>query len=140
VRLLVDGRVARRFRDVPAPAAGSGPVRFERALELALPRDAFVTLEAGAPLDADAKAWGRERGGVYARTVAPGFVSQLVANPIWIDVDGDGRSAPAPARAAGLSDRARRRLVTSAAIVAALAFAWWRLRTRARRAGLRGFP
>ena len=78
----------------------------------------------------------RERGGLYARTVAPGFVSQLVANPIWIDVDGDGRSAPAPSRAAGSSDPARRRLVTSAAIVAALGLVWWRLRARARRAGL----
>ncbi len=136
VRLLVDGRVARRFRDVPARAPDSGAVRFERALELTLPRDAFLTLEAGAPLDADAEAWGRERGGLYARAVAPGFVSQLVANPIWIDVDGDGRSASAPSRAAGFSDAARRRLVTSAAIVAALGLIWWSLRARARGAGL----
>jgi hypothetical protein len=134
VRLLVDGRVARRFRDV----AAAGAVRFEGEVELALARDAFLTLEAGAPLDADAERWGRERGGLYARTVAPGFVSQLVANPIWIDVDGDGRSArpPAPPGAGA----ATRRLVTSAAILLALALVWWRLRARARRAGLRALP
>jgi hypothetical protein len=134
VRLLVDGRVARRFRDV----AAAGAVRFEGEVELALARDAFLTLEAGAPLDADAERWGRERGGLYARTVAPGFVSQLVANPIWVDLDGDGRSAPPPAAPA--AGAAVRRLVTSAAILLALALAWWRLRARARRAGLRGLP
>jgi hypothetical protein len=33
-----------------------------------------------------------------------------------------------------------RRLVTSAAIVALLGVAWWRVRERARRAGLRRLP
>jgi hypothetical protein len=134
VRLLVDGRVARRFSDL----SREGAVRFEREVELALARDAFLTLEAGAPLDADAERWGRERGGLYARTVAPGFVSQLVANPIWVDVDGDGRLAPHPPAPGAVA--ATRRLVTSAAVLLALAVAWWRLRARARRAGLRGLP
>jgi hypothetical protein len=136
VRLLVDGRVVRRLRDVADPAAAPGAIRFERAQELTLRRDAFLTLEAGAPLDADPEVWGRESGGLYAATVAPGFVSQLVANPIWIDVDGDGLSAPAPA-ASAVSEQAMRRLLASAAIVLALALVWWSLRGRARRVGLR---
>lgn len=136
VRVLVDGRVARRFRDL-APEADGG-LRFERELDLALRRDAFVTLEAGAREDADAPTWLRERGGLYARSVAPGFVAQLVANPIWIDVDGDGRASPPPPPAASPgAERALRRLVLSAAALGALALVWWRLRSRARRAGLR---
>jgi hypothetical protein len=137
VRLLVDGRVVRRFRDVAGPAEASGAVRFERAQELLLRRDAFLTLEAGASLDSDPERWRRERGGLYAGSVAPGFVSQLVSNPIWIDVDGDGRVAPRPAAATAASERALRRLFASAALVLALALVWWRLRARARRAGLR---
>jgi hypothetical protein len=133
VRLLLDGRVLRRFATDPPGAAREG-VRFRRELELRLARDAFLTLEAGAPLDADPEAWGRERGGLYARAVAPGFVPQLVANPIWIDVDGDGiASLPAPgARAPDAG--AVERLVATAALVVALALVWWRLRARATRA------
>jgi hypothetical protein len=130
VRLLVDGRRVRRFA-LPAAEAAPGAIRFQRELELALARDAFLTLEAGAPLEADPEAWARERGGVYARSVAPGFVSQLVANPIWVDVDGDGRASPAPAPSG--AEGATHRLVTTAAIVAALGLVWWRLRARARR-------
>jgi hypothetical protein len=140
LRLLVDGRVVRRWRDLAQPAEDPAAARFERTQELTLRRDVFLTLEAGAPLDAGPEAWGRERGGLYAATVAPGFVSQLVSNPIWVDVDGDGRVAPRPAAAAGLSEGALRRLFASSAIVLALALVWWRLRARARRAGLRGAP
>ena len=135
LRLLVDGRVARRFRaDAQAPP---GALRFEREVELSLVRDAFLTLEAGAPLDPQAATRVREGDLVYARSVAPGFVSQLVANPIWIDVDGDGRvTPPAPRRAQGAPD-ALRRLLVSAAGLLVLAFVWWRLRARAQRSGLR---
>ena len=132
VRLLLDGRLVGRF---PLAAdAATGPVRFEREVEVALRRDGFLTLEAGAPLEVDAAEWVRDRGGIYARAVAPGFVSQLVANPIWVDVDGDGAvsppPAPAPADAASL-----RRLLVTAALLGALAALWWRLRERVRRGG-----
>ncbi len=135
VRLLVDGRVARRFRT--DGRASTGPVRFEREVELSLVRDAFLTLEAGAAPDADAAARAGERADVYARTIAPGFVSQLVANPIWVDVDGDGRVAPAVRRSPPGDEGALRRLVVTGAVVAALAFVWWRVRARAQHRGLR---
>lgn len=133
LRLLVDGRVARRFRaDAPV-----GPVRFAREVELALTRDAFLTLEAGAPLDPDAPDRASRRGDLYARTLAPGFVPQLVANPIWIDVDGDGGFAPPPRRAPSGDPGALRRLVVTGGVVVALAGVWWRVRARAQRRGLK---
>jgi hypothetical protein len=135
LRLLVDGRVARRFfADAQPPA---GPIRFDREVELALVRDAFLTLEAGAPLDEAAAERAREEGGSYARAIAPGFVSQLVANPIWIDVDGDGRVTPrASRRTAGERDALRRLLVTGALLVA-MTFVWWCLRAPGMRSGRR---
>ncbi len=131
LRLLVDGRVARRFR-VEAEGAPR-PLRFEREVELSLVRDAFLTLEAGAPLVEAAAEQARENGGPYARAVAPGFVPQLVANPIWIDVDGDGRVTPSARRSSPGEQDALRRLVITAAGLLALTFLWWRLRARAQR-------
>lgn len=134
VRLLVDGRSVRRLRE--RAAASPGPVRIEGRVDLSLARDAFLTLEAGAAPDEAAAERAREDAGAYARAVAPGFVSQLVANPIWIDVDGDGLVTPrSPYGTPGERD-SRRRLLVSAGVVLLLACAWWGLRARARRSGL----
>jgi len=64
------------------------------AFDLALARDAFVTLEAGAPLDADPAAWIRAHPGLYTEVIAPGFVSVAFTNPVFVDVDGNGRFDP----------------------------------------------
>jgi len=82
VRILVNGEVVRAGRE------RSG------AFDLALARDAFVTLEAGAPLDADPAAWIRAHPGLYTEVIAPGFVSTAFTNPVFVDVDGNGRFDP----------------------------------------------
>jgi len=122
VRLLRDGEVVRRFRDL---APGDDVLRLEREVDLVLERDAFLTLEAGAPLDAETGAWAAAHAGLYTR-LAPGAVSTALSNPIYVDVDGDGRSrAPglAPARASG-------QLFWRIALVAAFGMLWWWLRRR----------
>ncbi len=124
VRLLLNGEVVRSFRDLPPPG---DVLRFERQVRLKLASDGFLTLEAGVALDVDRERWIAERGGVYASVVAPGFLPQALSNPIWIDVDGDGRS-----KAPGLAsvDPAAQ-LVWTAAVVLALAVVWLWLRRRA---------
>ena len=82
VRVLVNGEVVH-----------AGPER-EGALELPLARDGFVTLEAGAPLDADPAQWIRAHPGLYTEAIAPGFVSAAFTNPVFVDVDGNGRFDP----------------------------------------------
>jgi len=62
-------------------------------VELTLARDAFLTLEAGAPLDVEAAAWAASHAGDYAGVVAPGFIPTAFTNPIWVDADADGRFA-----------------------------------------------
>jgi hypothetical protein len=112
-------------------------MRLLRTDEIELERDAFLTLEAGASLDVDPERWCAERGGVYASLVAPGFVAQAISNPIYVDVDGDGRfAAPglAPPDDAG---GASRRLVVTLLVLFLLAVLWWRLRGRARPQGIR---
>jgi hypothetical protein len=79
VRILVNGEV------VHAAKERSGSV------DLTLALDGFVTLEAGAPLDADAQQWIRAHPGLYTEVIAPGFVSAAFTNPVFIDVDGNGR-------------------------------------------------
>jgi hypothetical protein len=79
VRIVVDGAVAHVSRE----RTGS------LALELA--RDSLVTLEAGAPLDADPVAWRQSHPGLYTEVIAPGFVSAAFTNPVFVDVDGNGR-------------------------------------------------
>jgi hypothetical protein len=129
VRLLVNGEVVRSFRDLLPPER---VMRLLHKLTLRLERDAFLTLEAGAPLDADPARWAAERGGAYAAQVAPGFVSQAVANPIFVDVDGNGRfDAPGFPAVSG-SGRGSARLQVTAALVLLLALVWWRLRARTR--------
>jgi hypothetical protein len=112
-------------------------MRLLRTDEIELERDAFLTLEAGAPLDADPERWRAERGGVYASVVAPGFVAQAISNPIYVDADGDGHfAAPglAPSDAAG---GASQRLVVTLLVLLLLAVLWWRLRARAGLQGIR---
>jgi hypothetical protein len=134
VRLLVDGKVATRF---PSRAAGEAAERFRlaRSVELSLRRDAFLILEAGAPLDVDPAGWRARHGGLYAGALAPGFVSQAITNPIFVDVDGNGRF-DAPGLDADGAGGAAKRLVVTAAAVVLLAVVWWRLRARAQRGGL----
>jgi hypothetical protein len=78
VRILVDGAVVHAGRE------RSGK------LTRTLARDAFVTLEAGAPLDVDPATWIADHPGPYTEVVAPGFVSTALANPVYVDVDGNG--------------------------------------------------
>jgi hypothetical protein len=82
VRLLVNGEVVRVLRE----ASGR--------LELPLGRDAFVTLEAGAPIDADPEIWRARHRGVYSDALAPGFLPTAFTNPVYVDADGDGRWTP----------------------------------------------
>jgi hypothetical protein len=82
VRVLVNGAVVH-----------AGPER-SGALELPLARDGFVTLEAGAPLDVDPGQWIRAHRGLYSEAIAPGFVSAAFTNPVFVDVDGNGRFDP----------------------------------------------
>jgi hypothetical protein len=82
VRILVNGEV------VLTGAERSG------GLDLELARDGFVTLEAGAPLDADPAAWIRAHPGLYTEVIAPGFIATAFTNPVFVDVDGNGRFDP----------------------------------------------
>ncbi len=82
VRILVNGVVAH-----------AGPERVGIA-DLAFKRDGFVTLEVGAPLDADPAEWMRAHPGLYTEVIAPGFVSAAFTNPVFVDVDGNGRFDP----------------------------------------------
>jgi hypothetical protein len=79
VRILVNGTVVHTAKE----RAGS--------VDLALERDGFVTLEAGAALDADPVEWIRSHPGLYTEVIAPGFVSTAFTNPVFVDVDGNGR-------------------------------------------------
>ena len=103
VRLLVNGELVRSWRELPA-GVSPPPLRLRERVELTLARDAFLTLEAGAPLDVEAAAWAESHAGDYAGVVAPGFVPTAFTNPIWVDADVDGRFAapglpPRPLRA-----------------------------------------
>jgi hypothetical protein len=78
VRLLVNGEVVH-----------VGPER-EGSLDLTFEQDGFITLEAGAPLDAEAAEWIEAHPGPYTEVLVPGFVATALSNPVWVDVDGDG--------------------------------------------------
>jgi len=103
VRVLVNGEVVRVFD------------RNFGFAELALERDAFVTLEAGAPLAADPRAWIARHRGPYTDAIAPGFLPAAFTNPVYVDVDGDGRFDPP-----GLPPR-KPRWATSGPVAAAAA-------------------
>ena len=88
VRVLVNGEVVHRFLNLPPPETGVVP-RLETELKLHLEHDAFITLEAGAPLPQNEDAPNVPPGGVYS-LVAPGFVPMAFANAIYLDVDLNG--------------------------------------------------
>ena len=121
VRVLVNGEVVHR----------SSTRRGTRRLRLG--RDAFVTLEAGAPLDADPQRWARTHPGLYTERVAPGHLPAAFSNPIYVDVDGDARfTAP------GLPPRAPRWQLGRWLLVGALLVfgsALWRRNRRLRDTG-----
>jgi hypothetical protein len=103
VRLLVNGEVVRRFTDLADLPGG----RFSEQIDLRVDADAFVTVEAGAPIEAEADEWAARNPGPYADVVAPGFVPMLFSNPIYIDRNANGRFdapglAPAGFRWSGL--------------------------------------
>ena len=125
VRLLADGEVVRRYR-AEEPAEG-GTVRLRAEERLRFERDVFLTLEAGAALDADRGAWLDQHSGVYSETLAPGFVPIAFSNPIFVDVDGNGRFDPI-----GLPLEAASRGVPIGAVAASIALlaGLWRLRRR----------
>jgi hypothetical protein len=129
VRLLVNGEVARTYRDL---VAAEKVMRLLRTDEIELERDAFLTLEAGAPLDTDPERWRAERGGVYASVVALGCVAQAISNPIYVDVDGDGRFAVPGLAPPDDTGGASRRLVVTLLALFLLAVVWWGLRARSR--------
>ena len=87
VRLVVGGKVERLYR----VGASDGDLRFSRSAEFELDGDAFITLEAGAPIGVDQDAWMAAHPGPYTEAIAPGFVTTAFANPIFVDVDGNGR-------------------------------------------------
>jgi hypothetical protein len=126
VRLLADGEVVRRY---PAGEPGAGGVtRVLGEAQLRFDRDVFLTLEVGAPLDAGRITWLRARPGPYSETLAPGFLPMAFTNPIFVDVDGNGRfdaiGLPLPARPS------RAPFVAGAAALALFAALWWLRRRR----------
>jgi len=118
VRLLVNGEVVRVRRET----SGS--------TELVLARDAFVTLEAGAPLDADPSIWRATHRGLYTDVIAPGFLAAAFTNPVFVDVDGDGVW-----RAPGLLPLRSDAPFGAGSLVAALAVYGIHVRRRRRRRG-----
>jgi hypothetical protein len=128
VRLLASGEVVRRYG--AADLAADSVVRLRGRAELVLEEDAFITLEAGVPLDVDPQSWAAERGGVYAAAIAPGFVPTAFTNPIFIDVDGNGRfdapGLPPPPR-----DWMAPRTGLFVGVAGLLLAAWWLRRRRA---------
>jgi len=72
---------------------GAGVPLSEVAAHLRVTR-AFVTLEAGAPPEAEAEGWLAQHPGLYTELLAPGFVSSAFANPIFVDADGNGSFDP----------------------------------------------
>lgn len=92
VRVLVNGKVVQRYVDLPG--LDSQPVlRKEAEIQLRLERDGFVTLEAGTPLPDELDAAYPPVSGTYAE-IAPGLVPLAFANPVFVDVDGNGRFDP----------------------------------------------
>jgi hypothetical protein len=126
VRLLADGEVVRRY-DVDGPAE-DGAVRFRAEERMQFDRDVFLTLEAGAALDADRREWLAARSGVYSETLAPDFVPLAFSNPIFVDVDGNGRFDPIGRPLEAASDPVP--AAVGAAALASLIGLWWLRRRR----------
>jgi hypothetical protein len=112
VRLLLNGEIVRRTDQT------SGSV------ELAVDRDAFVTLEAGVPIDVDPDVWRATHPGLYRDDIAPGFLPAAFTNPIYVDADGDGAwSAPGLVPPPPTGELAELSMVLLLAGLAALRFA-----------------
>jgi hypothetical protein len=129
VRLLANGEVVRRWSQLPEGASPPA-LRLRERVELVLARDSFLTLEAGAPLDAEPAAWTASHPGDYTQVVARGFVPTAFTNPIWIDADADGRFA-----APGLPPRSLRagpELAAAIMLILAVIAVVTRRRTRRR--------
>jgi hypothetical protein len=131
VRLLVNGRVVSRY---PLDPHDPHPLRLLEQLELQLDGDAFVILEAGAPVDADTASWVASHPGPYTEAVAPGFVATAFSNPVFVDVDGNGRfDAPGLGTLPGPPpDRALGWMWLAAVWVALVTVLWLRRLARAR--------
>jgi len=121
VRLIVNGEVEHRY---PMTAGGSA-LRFSRSEVLELAGDAFITLEAGAPLGVDQDEWVAAHPGPFSEVIAPGAVTTAFANPIFVDVDGNGRFDPP-----GLQPPPRR-IGPIFGAAALFAVGWWVWRRRA---------
>jgi hypothetical protein len=93
VRVLVNGEVIQRFQNLPRPEAGQIS-RLRTELERTFDRDSFVTLEAGAMLPDDPEAPNPLPGSDYTEIIAPGFVPMAFANPVYVDVNGNGKFDP----------------------------------------------
>ncbi|MGI9592538.1 MAG: CehA/McbA family metallohydrolase, partial [Myxococcota bacterium] len=127
VRVLVDGELARRFRDLRSTAQG---LRLDERLELTVRRDAFLTVEAGVPLETDRRRWLAEHEGPYA-IVASGFVPQAISNPIWLDADGDGAFTPPGLPETPRSDESDGQLRWTLGLIAMMTLVWLWLRRKA---------
>ncbi len=90
IRLVVNGQVE---RTIPLAALDPPPVtRYTGTLSLALARDSWVVLEAGAALPSDPS---QEPTWPPAYTkVTSGFSPLSFTNPVFVDVDGNGRFDP----------------------------------------------
>jgi hypothetical protein len=87
VTLVVNGQALRTFA-----VGGVAHHRFERTLRLPLSRDSWmVVLARGTRPDVTAQ--------------RKGVIPFALTNPIWVDVDGDGRFTPAPRQAASAPSR-----------------------------------
>jgi len=129
VRLLVNGEVEQLFplNVTGLDAGGSDAIEsglpFAKSIDLELEADAFITLEAGAPIGVDQDAWVAAHPGPYTEAIAPGFVATAFANPVFVDVDGNGRfDAP------GIHPRTQRAgpVLVGVALLGAAFWAWRR--------------
>lgn len=87
LRLIVNGQVV---EIVPIGTFGTDS---QHSFSLSLDRDSWILAEAGWPLELDVPQTTIERLGDYA-LVAPGYVPVGFANPVRVDVDGDGVFTP----------------------------------------------
>ena len=68
-------------------------MRLAARAELTLDRDAFITVEAGAPITSEYESWLAAHPGPY-QIVAPGFIPAAYTNPIYVDANADGVWTP----------------------------------------------
>jgi hypothetical protein len=99
VRVIQNGVVTRAFDAASEPALRPGPalrtsqrrdevVRFDAEIPLALARDGWIAVEAGARLDPSPAP------DPFADALVPGWISWAFTNPIFVDLRGDGFDPP----------------------------------------------